>query len=439
MAFLEIKNTGPIKNVSFNLNKINFFIGPQSSGKSTIAKIISFCLWLEKDVLIHQKVDYIDSAFLDKNLIAFHQLKDSFTDESYIKYESDIIKFEYLNSDFHIQEATGFKVGKVGKNAYIPAERNIITLPGIITLPLGDTNIKNFISDWINIHNKYNQEHTYSVLNLGIRYYYNENLKQDTLILENGNEISLEKASSGLQSVVPLMLYVDYLTNWIYEHESDTSVEIKKKIELTIFKEFVKSLKDYSSLSDKEIFELYKNEDIKNIFKSSFENIKNLDFESKSYAMKPFEQVIELEDKIIRPHFSNIIIEEPEQNLFPKTQVELIKYLLQKINKERDILTITTHSPYVLYALNNCMLGSLVQDNIEDDEMLKNHQDSWVDPKLVSVWALTYEGVFLSMTDQTNHSIQDADGLIRQNYLDDVMKSIMAEFNNLLNYYEPNE
>ena len=27
-------------------------IGPQSSGKSTIAKVISFCLWLEKDVLM---------------------------------------------------------------------------------------------------------------------------------------------------------------------------------------------------------------------------------------------------------------------------------------------------------------------------------------------------------------------------------------------------
>ena len=45
---LIINNIGPIKHVDIYLNKINVIIGPQSSGKSTIAKIISFCSWLEK-------------------------------------------------------------------------------------------------------------------------------------------------------------------------------------------------------------------------------------------------------------------------------------------------------------------------------------------------------------------------------------------------------
>lgn len=39
MAHLIIKNIGPINEVEFDLNKINIFMGPQSSGKSTIAKI----------------------------------------------------------------------------------------------------------------------------------------------------------------------------------------------------------------------------------------------------------------------------------------------------------------------------------------------------------------------------------------------------------------
>ena len=43
MARLIIRNIGPIKNVDIELNKVNVFIGEQSSGKSTIAKIISFC------------------------------------------------------------------------------------------------------------------------------------------------------------------------------------------------------------------------------------------------------------------------------------------------------------------------------------------------------------------------------------------------------------
>ncbi|MCD6556918.1 MAG: AAA family ATPase, partial [Bacteroidales bacterium] len=38
---LVIENFGPIKHVDLNLNKINIFIGPNASGKSTISKIIA--------------------------------------------------------------------------------------------------------------------------------------------------------------------------------------------------------------------------------------------------------------------------------------------------------------------------------------------------------------------------------------------------------------
>ena len=49
MDRIEIRNIGPIKDVNFGLNKINVLMGPQSSGKSTIAKIIGFCQWVEND------------------------------------------------------------------------------------------------------------------------------------------------------------------------------------------------------------------------------------------------------------------------------------------------------------------------------------------------------------------------------------------------------
>lgn len=48
MTHILIKNVGPIKNVELDLNKINVFMGPQSSGKSTIAKILCHCQWVEK-------------------------------------------------------------------------------------------------------------------------------------------------------------------------------------------------------------------------------------------------------------------------------------------------------------------------------------------------------------------------------------------------------
>ena len=48
MNTITIRNVGPIKDVTIELNKVNVIMGPQSSGKSTIAKAISYCQWVEK-------------------------------------------------------------------------------------------------------------------------------------------------------------------------------------------------------------------------------------------------------------------------------------------------------------------------------------------------------------------------------------------------------
>ena len=55
------------------------------------------------------------------------------------------------------------------------------------------------------------------------------------------------------------------------------------------------------------------------------------------------------------------IIEEPEQNLFPTSQQNMLHQLLEYNNKTKDNkLIITTHSPYILTALNNSILAEEV-------------------------------------------------------------------------------
>ena len=54
MAKICIRNVGPIKaglesnNGLMDISKVCILIGDQGTGKSTIAKIISTCTWLEK-------------------------------------------------------------------------------------------------------------------------------------------------------------------------------------------------------------------------------------------------------------------------------------------------------------------------------------------------------------------------------------------------------
>ena len=106
MSRLIINNVGPIKHVDINLNKINVFIGPQSSGKSTIAKIVSFCSWLEK------RGDVADKSFANgaqQELEKFHHMQGYFTDDSSILYIGENIKFALNCADLLLKQTSDRK------------------------------------------------------------------------------------------------------------------------------------------------------------------------------------------------------------------------------------------------------------------------------------------------------------------------------------------
>ena len=87
-----IRDIGPIKEVELEMNTINVFMGPQSSGKSTIAKLLSFCMWTDKEVTLHQDIGFINDEFIEKELFGFHKVRSYFNGTSYFKYESEILE-----------------------------------------------------------------------------------------------------------------------------------------------------------------------------------------------------------------------------------------------------------------------------------------------------------------------------------------------------------
>ncbi|HAH53990.1 MAG TPA: hypothetical protein DCM02_01555, partial [Flavobacterium sp.] len=108
-----------------------------------------------------------------------------------------------------------------------------------------------------------------------------------------------------------------------------------------------------------------------------------------------------------------------------------IYHLLEKVtDKDRNhTLIITTHSPYVLYALNNCMMGGLVKDNIPKEVQNElQSKYSWINPELVSVWEIQYgKG--------TIRQIKNNDtGTISKHYFNGIMNDVMEEYYDLLTY-----
>lgn len=415
MKKLVIKNVGPIKSIDIPLNKINVFIGPQSSGKSTIAKIVSFCSWLEKDV---ERTESVAMQGVLAELEAFHRMEGFFNEDSSILYVGDNVAFTYNvdeafelperfdecnASHYNEKELLLYTIEKTvaPKVCYIPAERSFVSaMPNAKKYADREDNLLSFIEDWLESKRHYPTAKAMELINLGIRYYYNEKVDRDMLVLENGEKVSLTNASSGMQSLVPLLVLLNWCANGIYEEKKPYSPE-----EMMNIKKLLAEVSKNSGSQDEQKKQL-------------LERMNDI-MEGRVYTHTQF------------------IIEEPEQNLFPKTQVDFLYFLLAMVNHGRKHrLVLTTHSPYVLYALNNCLLAHLVEKNMDEDT--KKGVDAVkyaINPKYVSVWQIE-DGCLVNEKGDRNATIQDENGLIRKNYFNNIMRQVMGEFNELLNYYE---
>lgn len=419
MACLTIKNIGPVNSVKLNLRSVNVLMGPQGCGKSTIAKIISFCCWLEKDCLIHMSAEHIDMEYVKIHLMDFYRMKSYFWRDSYIYYEGKAIYFLYEKGNVSVTKTDHFLNSVVGKVSYLPAERNVILLPNIGQIPMDMDYLRSYIFDWLDLRGRFDGGNAIGLLDMDAEYYYDDSQKRDVVRLNGRNNIMLTEASSGIQSVTPLYASMKYLTDVIYNKKESVSFDKQRMIDSSVESvqmEVIDSIgKEQKAQDPQEGLNVY------NVINGS-------EIDTRLEAIK---------DNISRTHFANIIMEEPELSIFPQSQVAMVRDFLMMLDVERDMLVFTTHSPYVLYALNNFMLGWLAKDNIEEEgeEVLLAKSDAFVNPKLVSVWEIK-DGMFQPIEGSENGTIQDTNGLIRGNYFDRVMKDVMGDFSAFLSYYE---
>jgi predicted ATPase len=124
----------------------------------------------------------------------------------------------------------------------------------------------------------------------------------------------------------------------------------------------------------------------------------------------------------------SIIIEEPEQNLFPKAQSETVRYIIEQISSDNKLFMMT-HSPYVLSVLNILLYAHKVS-SLNDDAKNKVSQfiseKTWIDPNDFSAYYLE-NGIARDMKSER--------GLISENEIDDISEEIAGEFGELLELY----
>ena len=103
-----------------------------------------------------------------------------------------------------------------------------------------------------------------------------------------------------------------------------------------------------------------------------------------------------------------LIIEEPEAHLFPEAQVEVLRFMIRQLGMRGGNIMFTTHSPYLLSALNNHILEH------------EKGKRGGIPLSQVRAYSI-YEGISESLIDEEM-------GLVSAEYIDSVSEKIAERF-----------
>jgi len=351
MHRIEIKNFGPIKHFEAEINDLMFFIGPQASGKSTISKIIFFCQRLPDELL---------SSFenmVEEELEHFPRLIDIVY--LYLGQSAREGKFiYYINSQYsvHFQRSAG--------NIEIFMSKSL------------EEQLNPLLEQF-----KLFKQATQSTIN------YQEIVAAQPIFLINIRAKLFELFAdnhlgvfipAGRAGVARLARQPTQFTNGkivISDSTPDPTIamflyllRVAKNLSSTPIEQWLETAKRAGGFfdMDAELFSLTVNK-VKNILKGEYRyerqlemawfifDGKAIDFERASSGQQEVVWILYIVLKLLLEKRSVfLVIEEPEAHLFPETQNQLVEFFGLFANAKPDNqLLVTTHSPYILTALNN--------------------------------------------------------------------------------------
>jgi predicted ATPase len=400
MSQIKVKNFGPIKsgfaenNGFIDISKITVFIGNQGTGKSSIAKLISTFSWLEKQLYRGNLEinDVTSNKRFFNTCFKYQNLKNYFLPETEIEYRGNAYIFNYVNGKLYGLSNNNSQKYILPKIMYVPAERNFFSVvKGAEKLKRLPQSLFAFFEELERSQQELSESLTLPVGDVKLEF---DKINSSLNILGQDYKLNISESSSGFQSFIPLFL-------------------VSRNIALSISQN-----QDYSQtkLSGEEQKRL--KTEIEKILSND-----NLSEELKKAALEL------LSSKYKNECFLNIV-EEIEQNLFPKSQKDVLYKLLEFANlTEGNTLILTTYSPYIINYLTLAIKGYQVLQKILDlpnsnllKEQLENivPQASCVCDEDSIVYELTEGGEIIKLSTY--------EGLpTDENYLN----SFLAETNNL--------
>ena len=393
---LIVKSFGPVKDLDVIFKKVTLFIGDQGTGKSCVAKLFSMFKWTEK-VLSQKKykLSYFEQYNrFQKMLCKYHRIESFVNESSYIKFEGDLYDFLYELGNFSVIDKN-HEIKGISKVMYVPAERSIVSVAenkSKLLKELPDSS-ETFSDEFVNAKKFF--QNGYNLPFEGLRFEY-DSLNDAGWIHGVDYKVRLINASSGIQSSLPMCIVSEYLSSKISD------------------KEEVKLSKEEKDKLEKRVAEIMQNEEYS-------DSIKDMMIRQLSYANR-YNQLIN-------------IVEEPELNLFPRSQMEVLFSLISNnASAEENMLVFTTHSPYSLAIINTMIMGAKAYTNATEEQ---RGQIEAILPVKYQINENEIAAYRLSSSDECycQSVINEKTGLVSKNELDSASDEIMRVFNSLYQYY----
>ncbi|PJB59348.1 MAG: hypothetical protein CO098_03845, partial [Bacteroidetes bacterium CG_4_9_14_3_um_filter_41_19] len=259
---------------------------------------------------------------------SYQNIQSYFKENTRIEYKGKAysILYELGNVLVSKNKDNGYSFPKI---MYVPSERNFVSsVKNVRNLKGLPSTLYTFSDEFIDAIEDLKGHIDLPINNAKFEY---QKLNKLSWIIGEDYKIKLSEASSGFQSFVPLFIVTNYLSHSL-EKETDSTVK-----EISI--EEGKRIRE-------EIEKIYSNPNLS-------EEVKKASLEYLSSRFK-------------YSCFINIV-EEPEQNLFPSSQRQIVNILLEFVNMNKgNELLMTTHSPYIINYLTLCIKAESIYKTLTD-------------------------------------------------------------------------
>lgn len=378
MKHLKVKNFGPVRDAELDLKEYNFLIGGQGVGKSTLAKLLSIVSDYNLYLFLSRSERERDwSDFLMDYEIGGYIKEDSYIefqeDGQYMDLEDDLKKKNY-SLYLHVErDKADLEIKSNGKSV---AGKGVFPILVYLMAKRLD-------------RDKWPQEFRTYTPQLG---------QLLTEALRYVLYIPAERIMYTLfQNLLPALNLVK---------ETVTRNMLYFSIEYNNAKS---SLKHYSFPFLGVDFEHEKDDDY-----IILKDKKHLSVKAASSGMQStIPLLLTLDYALKEKRYQSYVIEEPECNLFPKNQIQLMNSILHLMKDSESSLTITTHSPYIINYLNLLM------------RRWRREMEGGIQPEKLSVYLVNDEGETVDLMSVDN---QTGETVVNTIDLSETMGEIYSEY-----------